>query len=95
MKAIVINSRLFFSKGCARDKELVSKVKKRYPNVEFYFLLEHGDIIEDLNGINEDKSEILFIDDNKENIERASKLGIKAVQFGKNDHLYKIVLDNI
>lgn len=65
------------------DIIISSEINKSKPNIDFY---EHL-----LNKYNINPKELLFIDDNNENIESAKVIGINTIKVDKNTNFYEII----
>ena len=68
------------------DLLISSEIHKIKPNKDFYEYI--------LNKYNIKPNELLFIDDNSNNIESANNLGINTIKYNKNDDIY-IKIDKI
>ena len=65
------------------DLIISAEIHKIKPNADFY---EHL-----LNKYNIKPEELLFLDDNQDNVDVASSLGINAIKVEETDNLYKLV----
>ena len=108
-----------------KDKNLINKIKKDFPNIKIVIATNHVSFIRDfiekefivddiiisaeINMIKPNScfynylfdkykieaSELLFLDDNIENIDGAYKLGINTIKVDKNTNIYEEILHKI
>lgn len=100
-----------------KDKELVAKLKNKYPNIKIVIATNHVSYIEEFiknnydidyiisanigkikpntdfyyevaNITNEKPENILFIDDNQDNVDGASKTGMKTIKINRGDDVF-------
>ena len=108
-----------------KDKNLINKIKKDFPNIKIVIATNHVSFIRDfiekelivddiiisaeiniikpnsnfynylLDKYKIEASELLFLDDNIENIDGADKLGINTIKVDKNTNIYEEILHKI
>ncbi|MBE6150472.1 MAG: hypothetical protein E7162_01460 [Firmicutes bacterium] len=108
-----------------KDKNLINKIKKNFPNIKIVIATNHVSFIRDfiekelivddiiisaeinmikpnsnfynylLDKYKIEASELLFLDDNIENIDGAYKLGINTIKVDKNTNIYEEILHKI
>lgn len=108
-----------------KDKNLINKIKKDFPNIKIVIATNHVSFIRDfiekefivddiiissdvnmikpnscfynylLDKYKIEASELLFLDDNVENIDGAYKLGINTIKVDKNTNIYEEILHKI
>lgn len=78
-----------FDIDCLDDLIISAEIHKIKPNADFYqYLLDKYKI---------NSNELLFIDDNQENVDSAKKMGISTIKVDKNTDIIKeisLILDN-
>ena len=108
-----------------KDKNLINKIKKDFPNIKIVIATNHISFIRDfiekelivddiiisaeinmikpnsnfynylLDKYKIEASELLFLDDNVENIDGAYKLSINTIKVDKNTNIYEEILHKI
>ena len=70
------------------DLEKVSKPRKKSRSLEYIFFKENEYI---LNKYNITPNELLFLDDNFDNLSKAKQLGINAIKVTKDTNLFTMI----